>query len=530
METFVDPVGGFRMARTRSGCWTCRLRTKKKCDEGKPTCRRCKELRIPCFGYGARPTEAQLGDDRRARIAKVGAVVAEGTFRVWRPQKPSAPKNAEPPALDLAALDRVNAVFPNFLHPHLLSNYTKRVFWLDSRFYQCPTTDQRSNAWLTGWLARNQTTHLAAALMGLTWTSIESDLTQLIDIKFTRSLSALHGVVIASLGSDISRSRSAMTASEVLSNGAVLVHTAELLLIFEVWRTLEGDWIAHMRGIGDVLRWIQNGAPEGYVAAGDLWGSHQSEEANGQAVVPNRAAASVSDLLALRWAIQSFMWNDLTAAVWVGPYYGSRRYDDLYIDFIGRGSLQMDKFMGCEDAVLAAIGRISFLETRKQDLTPDTLGLEILQTEETLNACLHDLLERRKDLANGTEKDANLVTEMWTHAALVYLHTFLRDTAQVVDCQAFLTRGYEAYLELPRRLDLHIALPFGILASTTTSPSQAHDFIRIAKTSRALGEINPGQRKALPIVQECARLREVGKKGVTWRDGARSLGLVLLPV
>lgn len=33
------------------GCWICRLR-KKKCDETRPTCQQCRNLRIQCDGYG----------------------------------------------------------------------------------------------------------------------------------------------------------------------------------------------------------------------------------------------------------------------------------------------------------------------------------------------------------------------------------------------------------------------------------------------------------------------------------------------
>src|SRR3569833_1484783 len=74
------------MVRTRSGCWTCRLQTKKKCDEAKPECKRCTGLGIRCFGYGPRPRDDELGDDRRALIAPVGATsrTEDSAFRVWR--------------------------------------------------------------------------------------------------------------------------------------------------------------------------------------------------------------------------------------------------------------------------------------------------------------------------------------------------------------------------------------------------------------------------------------------------------------
>ncbi|KAK9242768.1 hypothetical protein V1506DRAFT_47199 [Lipomyces tetrasporus] len=41
-------------SRTRTGCWTCRLR-RKKCSEEKPACAACLRLKLACDGYGDRP-------------------------------------------------------------------------------------------------------------------------------------------------------------------------------------------------------------------------------------------------------------------------------------------------------------------------------------------------------------------------------------------------------------------------------------------------------------------------------------------
>lgn len=42
---------GVLTQKKTSGCWICRLR-KKKCDETRPTCQQCLNLRIQCDGYG----------------------------------------------------------------------------------------------------------------------------------------------------------------------------------------------------------------------------------------------------------------------------------------------------------------------------------------------------------------------------------------------------------------------------------------------------------------------------------------------
>ncbi|KAK9374047.1 uncharacterized protein V1513DRAFT_125187 [Lipomyces chichibuensis] len=42
------------VSRSRTGCWTCRLR-RKKCSEEKPACAACLRLKLVCDGYGERP-------------------------------------------------------------------------------------------------------------------------------------------------------------------------------------------------------------------------------------------------------------------------------------------------------------------------------------------------------------------------------------------------------------------------------------------------------------------------------------------
>lgn len=41
-------------SRTKTGCWTCRLR-RKKCDENKPACSNCTSRNLECYGYDQKP-------------------------------------------------------------------------------------------------------------------------------------------------------------------------------------------------------------------------------------------------------------------------------------------------------------------------------------------------------------------------------------------------------------------------------------------------------------------------------------------
>ncbi|RSL91047.1 hypothetical protein CDV31_015568, partial [Fusarium ambrosium] len=41
-------------SRTKTGCWTCRLR-RKKCDENKPACSNCTSRNLECYVYDQKP-------------------------------------------------------------------------------------------------------------------------------------------------------------------------------------------------------------------------------------------------------------------------------------------------------------------------------------------------------------------------------------------------------------------------------------------------------------------------------------------
>lgn len=130
-------------------------------------------------------------------------------------------------------LDRVNSGMLDFLHPQLLTDYTEQVFWLDSGFYQSPGPYQ-GNSWMKGFLTRSQNTHLAAALMGLTWRTWQDDLSTLTNIDATRPLTALHSLVVQNVKDDLDRAQALMSTDELLATGAALAKCASLLLTFEV--------------------------------------------------------------------------------------------------------------------------------------------------------------------------------------------------------------------------------------------------------------------------------------------------------
>lgn len=56
--------------RTKSGCWTCRLR-RKKCNEGGPPCDNCRSRGVHCHGYGPKPDWKDRGALEREEARKL---------------------------------------------------------------------------------------------------------------------------------------------------------------------------------------------------------------------------------------------------------------------------------------------------------------------------------------------------------------------------------------------------------------------------------------------------------------------------
>ncbi len=133
---------------------------------------------------------------------------------------------------------------------------------------------------------------------------------------------------------------------------------------------MEGDWLNHMRGMRDILGWMRSLVPEALEEAirVKVDGSAADDGSSLMAVAPNPDMAM--NYLATKWFVQSYAWNDIISAVWIGPRYAQSRHEDFYSSFLEKGYLQMDKFMGCTDWVLFAFTRISKLEESRDTPSP----------------------------------------------------------------------------------------------------------------------------------------------------------------
>ncbi|KAI5459606.1 fungal-specific transcription factor domain-containing protein [Mariannaea sp. PMI_226] len=70
------------MGPSPSGCWTCKIRH-RKCDLQTPSCRECKDRRIPCHGYGSKPSWMDGADAEKQELVRIKKAVKKN-FRNLR--------------------------------------------------------------------------------------------------------------------------------------------------------------------------------------------------------------------------------------------------------------------------------------------------------------------------------------------------------------------------------------------------------------------------------------------------------------
>ncbi|KAI0384426.1 hypothetical protein F5Y04DRAFT_229293 [Hypomontagnella monticulosa] len=81
-------VGKKRGPRSRSGCWTCRIR-RVKCDEARPICKRCSSTGRTCDGYELQPIEvreAARGTERQLRAKETGVSSEPNLVLTYQPR------------------------------------------------------------------------------------------------------------------------------------------------------------------------------------------------------------------------------------------------------------------------------------------------------------------------------------------------------------------------------------------------------------------------------------------------------------
>lgn len=80
------PHHPYTMARSRKGCWTCRIRH-RRCDETLPLCKECTTRHITCHGYEVEAPEWMKDEQRlQAELQRIKSAVKENFRRIKKLQ------------------------------------------------------------------------------------------------------------------------------------------------------------------------------------------------------------------------------------------------------------------------------------------------------------------------------------------------------------------------------------------------------------------------------------------------------------
>jgi C6 transcription factor Pro1 len=132
---------------------------------------------------------------------------------------------------------------------------------------------------------------------------------------------------------------------------------------------------------------------------------------------------------AFKFYVECYAWMDILATAITGTRPPqSHRFN--YVRFIREGKLQLRNLMGCHDWVMVNIKEISDLRDWGRRVPPErrdnrTMGrfkCRSTQLKKRPEDGLINLLKRRLPLTDGLKRDRDIVTEIYIHAAIVYLH------------------------------------------------------------------------------------------------------------
>lgn len=241
---------------------------------------------------------------------------------------------------------------------------------------------------------------------------------------------------------------------------------------------------------------------------------------------------SSSDITALKFFVTGFIWVDILSCASGLRTFETDSFD--YTSLLNDNTLELHKVMGCHNWVMIIMMKIANLDNQKKTIhLKDTLALQDFLDEATRLQCsletgIANLLHTRPTVTH-LQLDSNLVTEMFAHAALTYLHvTMSGPNPNISEIRISVARALSALILLPSRLLFRISWPFCIIACMA-SPEQETLFREVFQRALMAGEPIGTIWKGLRIVEECWRLRSLwGGKELAWKEAMGSLGVKVL--
>ncbi|KAH8660648.1 fungal-specific transcription factor domain-containing protein, partial [Tricladium varicosporioides] len=415
-------------SRTKTGCYTCRLR-KKKCDEQKPFCLNCRSREILCYGYGTKPEwmngKGSWKEIMQSKEAKGIRESAETTYKLRRQTLSTRRKNKDHQYLPREASSSEQMAFQTTRSSAISMDDVDVEVEVEESGMWFPTTVSRQKQ--LGSVMDPSPAHLATEKIPIemyhfglntylpsTHCNLRPDMKLLmtfLDIIFPLQYGffglpgsgdrgwLLHTLLKtepfrqASLSVTVSfetgmRDGNLTTRSELdpvvrrLQNGALRglqqrvnelgsekYYGKELL-----GRGMEALAIMTQLVSLEVFSFVE-GQWEMHLRAARMmlgmfqkkWAPELFTEKSAMAELwPPSEINPEYDVKAMEFFISSFVWIDIIAnATFGAPSYDPRNFD--YLPLLKNGSLQPQRQMGCQSCILLLITEITALEAWKND-------------------------------------------------------------------------------------------------------------------------------------------------------------------
>lgn len=523
-------------SRTKTGCWTCRLR-RKKCDEAKPICSNCASRSVECYGYGQKPSWMvdkeswqQVLDSAEARPIRNAAEKAYSRRR--QENIPPVPWSSSVHVQSLRELARppdfsLDRTWSNCTQPLRDCSYTPNfqriqtfldlIFPLQWGFFNLSRQPDRK--WLFNTIVASEPMyHTSLALC----TSFESgvragatngrcDVTP--EVQKSRLL-AIQGLqpYIAEMHQDKLDMKS-------LQNSVHSLAIILLLASLEIYGETEGLWEFHQNAAGTVLDMIETRITISDPKHSEL-GFIERLLRNSTSSFENRA---------LEFFVATFAWTDILAEAAHGLTYSKPRKFE-YLPLLRSNLLDLRSIMGCQNLVMIAIKDVSILSFS----TGQSQQFNQVEAAEALTVRIQDVIQESSSALShspvGLVADSNRVTLLHAYAALVYLQTVLAHEGlqNTSDMQEIITKCLEALEILPCQLFIRVCWPYTV-AGCMAHESLHSRFREVLRRVEQAGHVLGFTWKGLLVMEECWRLRRDNPGSVwCWRTTMQHMNARIL--
>ncbi|KAH8883318.1 hypothetical protein GQ53DRAFT_732494 [Thozetella sp. PMI_491] len=545
-------------SRSRTGCYTCRIR-KKKCDEQRPSCGGCKSRNLHCYGYDTPPPDWMQGKRNWKEVttteeARQLQSIAEAKYKARRrygqqgleataTQTPTFPHTHEltlsgrhPSALGSIWWDGGFCdTLPDQKSPRadapLVTLYLSFIFPIQFSFYSLSTPADQ--AWVMSGLCSNKARYHAALSVSACFQASLREPEKTDGIGLSLEVAERQATASSALQAIITCfNQGGHTPRDVARLGGQVLEVMHQFLSLEVFSMLEGTWQLHHQATMTVLDTLYT-----YDA------SHLSDQ-------PEK----VSQLSPLDMALEDFSDPEIqrtfefhvTCAIWIDvianatfgfPPHTLRRFD--YLPYLRTNCLKTQGIMGCHSPVMASIAEITCLadwkttQLQTQSLDEEELFRRAASVAAGLEDQVRELNQQSSLHTTKLEQESRLVSLQFAYAAQAYLHVVVYGAdIDHPELASMVSQNLQMLETLPHRPMIRVHWAFTIAGCL--AGSSLHDRFRGLIAKLRAQKLPLGLTwKGLLVMEECWRLRQSQPElavDCDWKMAMKSLGKRVLLV